>query len=91
MKTKLVAILAILVILVVAGACAKGAEANKDINVIVPVEEFSNAKDVQKQVELDKGAVLNVILGSNPSTGFSWTETAVVSDAASQGFPCRFI
>jgi len=82
MKTKLVAVLAIILVVMVAGACARGAEANKDVNIIVPVEEFSSAKNIQKQVELEKGAVLNIILGSNPSTGFSWTETALVNNAA---------
>ena len=81
MKSKLMAALAIIVMVMVAGACAKGAEANKDIDVVVPMEEFAGAKNVQTQVELEKGDILNVILGSNPSTGYSWTETAVVSSA----------
>ncbi len=82
MKKKFMAVLAIILVVMAAGACARGAEANKDTNVVVPAEDFANAKNIQKQVELEKGAVLNVILGSNPTTGYSWTETAVLSNTS---------
>ena len=82
MKGKLVAILGIVLILVMAGACARGAEASKDVSVIVPVDEFAAAKNVAKTVEINPGEELVVILGSNPSTGYSWTETAQIGDGA---------
>ena len=82
MKKKLLAILAIVMVVIMAGACAKGVEANKDENIIVPAEDFANFKNIQKQVELEKGATLNLILGSNPTTGYSWTENAGLSNAA---------
>ena len=82
MKTNLVGILSLLVVLVVAGACSLGAEANPEKHVIVPVDDFAGAKHVIKQIEVERGEVLAVILGSNPSTGYSWTENAQVSDAA---------
>ena len=81
MKTKLVAVLGILVIMVAMGACAR-VEANKDASVIVPMDEFTSSKQITRQVELEVGQRLDVILGSNPSTGYSWTETALLSDAA---------
>jgi inhibitor of cysteine peptidase len=82
MKTKLMAILAVILVVMGAGACASGIEANKDTNIVVPLDEFAGAKNIQKQVEIQKEAVLNIILGSNPTTGYSWTEVAVFSDAA---------
>ena len=50
----------IIVVVMVAGACTKGAEANKDANVVVSMDEFANAKNVQKQVELEKEILKNV-------------------------------
>jgi inhibitor of cysteine peptidase len=82
MKNKLMAVLAIILAAAALAGCATKAEANRDTNVIVTMEEFTAAKNIQKQLELEKGAVLNVILGSNPSTGYSWTESAVLSDTA---------
>ena len=46
------------------------------------IDELSQAKNLTKTIEINTGDTLTLILGSNPTTGFSWQEQAQVSDKA---------
>ncbi len=82
MKAKLVIMAIMVTLLLAAGACsmAMGAKVPQDAEVIVPVDEFSNTKQVIKEVEVAEGGTLTITVGSNPTTGFSWEEPAQVAD-----------
>ena len=84
MKAKLVVMVAMVTLLLVAGACSLtlGATPPKEANMVVPIDEFTTAKYVTKEIQVPAGGVLTVTLGSNPTTGFSWTETAQIGDPA---------
>ena len=71
-------------VLVAAGGCSQtqGVSTPKDANVEVSIDEFEAENDSIKEVEVGVGGVLTVTLGSNATTGFSWSEDAVVGDAA---------
>jgi inhibitor of cysteine peptidase len=71
-------------VLVAAGGCSQtqGVSTPKDANVEVSIDEFEAENDIIKEVEVGVGGVLTVTLGSNATTGFSWSEDAVVGDAA---------
>jgi inhibitor of cysteine peptidase len=79
MKTKLV-ILAILVVLSLSLlACSAGP---KEKSIEVSIDDFANQKNISQQIEVPVGGSLKVTLGSNTTTGFSWSEDALISDAA---------
>ncbi len=86
MKSKLVAILVVIGLLMVASvACGKveGAEniqPNTQKNYEVTIDKFMQDKNITGTIEINKGETLILILGSNPTTGFSWTEKAQISD-----------
>jgi inhibitor of cysteine peptidase len=71
-------------VLVAAGGCSQtqGVSTPKDANVEVSIDEFEAENDIIKEVEVGVGGVLTVTLGSNPTTGFSWNEDAVVGAAS---------
>jgi inhibitor of cysteine peptidase len=82
MNTKVTVTAAMVTVLVVAGACspASGASAAKEANIEVSIDEFTNTQHIAREIEVPDGGVLTVSLGSNPTTGFSWTETAQIGD-----------
>ena len=43
---------------------------------------FQCPTNIERQVEIAKGAVITVSLASNPSTGFSWSEQAQIASMA---------
>jgi inhibitor of cysteine peptidase len=82
MKIKLVLMAIMVTLLLAAGACslAMGAKVPQDAEVLVPGDDFSNTKQVVKEAEVAAGGTLVVTLESNPTTGFSWEETAQIAD-----------
>ena len=48
--------------------------------VSVECDEFIEQKNVSRQIEIWPAYAITVYLCSNPSTGFSWSESAVISD-----------
>ena len=87
MKVKLVAIFIMVGILfTIALGCGKaeGANITNDTqkSIEVTIDEFMQNNHIGKTVELKSGGTLNLILGSNPTTGFSWSEQAQISDKA---------
>jgi inhibitor of cysteine peptidase len=79
MKTKLVilGILAVLSLSLLACASAAAAE-----SVEVSVDDFSNQKDISREITVSAGDSFKIKLESNVTTGFSWPEQAQISDAA---------
>ncbi len=84
MKAKMVVMAIMVSALLVAGACslALGASVPKQSSVQVTSDEFMNQKHVTREIKVPDSGVLTVALGSNPSTGFSWTEKAQIADPA---------
>ena len=82
MNTKVTVTAAMVTVLLAAGACspALGASAAREANIEVTIDEFMNTQHVARQVEVSEGGVLTVDLGSNPTTGFGWTETAQIGN-----------
>ncbi len=82
MKAKLVLTVMAVAALLATGACslARGASVPQQANVEVTTEEFLNMKHVAREVTIAHGGVLTVTLGSNPTTGFRWTEIAQIGD-----------
>jgi len=83
MKTRMTVTAAMVTVLLAVGACSPtvGASPAKEANIEVTIDEFMNTQNVAREIELPEGGVLTVTLGSNPTTGFSWNETAQIADA----------
>ncbi len=82
MGMRLVLVGVMVTAILAAGACslAKGAAVPEQVDVDVTTDDFMNTKHITKEVQVPVGGVLVVTLGSNPATGFSWTETAQIGD-----------
>jgi len=50
--------------------------------VEVSDDDFNKQKDIVKDITIAAGETFQVILSSNASTGFSWSENATIGDAA---------
>ena len=48
--------------------------------ISVECDEFMEQKNVTRQIEIWPAYAITVYLCSNPSTGFSWSESVVISD-----------
>lgn len=48
--------------------------------VDIACDELTQQKNVSRQIEVCPGYTVTVYLCSNPSTGFSWSESADISD-----------
>jgi len=46
----------------------------------VPIENFMNRNHFSDQIEVPVGNLFYLTLGSNPTTGFQWSEQAQISD-----------
>jgi inhibitor of cysteine peptidase len=77
MKAKAIITVTTMVLAIFLPACSSGP---RQTALEVSCDEFTNQKNVTKQVEVGAGDTLTVTLCSNPSTGFSWSESAQVSD-----------
>ena len=49
-------------------------------DVCIPIEEFQNQPHIDVVMSTVVGGELTVTLGSNPTTGFQWSEEAEISD-----------
>jgi len=81
-KATVTAVMVTLLLAVVGCTPAVGASPAQEANIEVTIDEFMDANHIAKEVEVAQGGVLTVSLGSNPSTGFSWTEDAVIGNPA---------
>ncbi len=82
MNRQLTVTAAMITVLLAAGACSPASAASPatDASIEVTIDDFANTQQVVRQVEVAEGGILTVTLGSNPTTGFSWTEDARISD-----------
>ena len=53
----------------------------KQTTIGVAYEEFSQSKNISKEITIAEGTELIVNLAANPSTGFSWTQAAIGTPA----------
>ncbi|TRZ93294.1 MAG: hypothetical protein D4R82_05315 [Dehalococcoidia bacterium] len=74
MKRMLFLLCAIIFLLPFLSGCGKPAILN------IECDEFMEQKNVSRQIEIWPAYAVTVYLCSNPSTGFSWSESAVISD-----------
>jgi len=74
MKRILFLVCAIIFLLPFLSGCGKPAILN------IECDEFMEQKNVSRQIEIWPAYAVTVYLCSNPSTGFSWSESAVISD-----------
>jgi inhibitor of cysteine peptidase len=79
MKAKLIMVGLMVVTVMALLACSA---TPKEASVQVSTDDFMNQKNISQQVDVPNGGSLTVTLGSNPTTGFKWSEEAQVSDSA---------
>jgi predicted secreted protein len=77
MKTKVAILGAIAALAVFAGACSAAMGSPKQTTIGVGYDEFSQGKNISKQITIAEGTELVVNLASNPSTGYGWTQAIV--------------
>ncbi len=51
-------------------------------DISIPIEEFQNQPHIDVAMSTVVGGELTVTLGSNPTTGYQWSEDAEISDAS---------
>jgi inhibitor of cysteine peptidase len=79
MKTKVAILGAIAALAVIAGACSAAIGSPKQTTIGVGYDEFSQGKNISRQITIAEGTELIVNLASNPSTGFNWTQAAIAT------------
>ena len=79
MKIKPVLVLATIMVSILLGACAApGQKALLEISC----DDFYDNNHINQTLEAQAGETFEVKLGSNPTTGFRWSETTQISDTA---------
>jgi inhibitor of cysteine peptidase len=66
------------------GACTKtpAGSAPSEVNITVSGDEFAANNHIIKATEVAPDGTITVTLSSNATTGFSWSETAQISNAS---------
>ncbi len=85
MKIKLLIVLTAILISTLLVACAAPAQPQVSPNwvwVEKYCDEFYNNNHISGTMELNAGEVLVVVLCSNPTTGFRWSEEAQINDTS---------
>jgi inhibitor of cysteine peptidase len=77
MKAKMILMSVVVAVLLSLVACSSVAE---QAEVSVDIDDFMEQKHISKEVEVAVDGSLTVTLGSNPTTGFKWSESAEISD-----------
>lgn len=88
MKIKTLAAIMLSGLVLLLGACSTANNAADNTTNVVPEnhqvvvtdQEFNGTSDIAKQIEVKAGDNVTITLDSNGTTGFSWTEQAVISD-----------
>jgi len=70
----------VLLILGLVGCTATKPTTEKEVSVEVSIGDFTNVSSISREVEVAKGGTVTVILGSNQTTGFQWSEHAQIGD-----------
>ena len=66
--------------LLVVGCSSEGPTPPPTVNI--PIEQFQNQPHIDVGMYCAVGRELTVTLGSNPTTGYQWSEDAEISDAS---------
>ena len=74
MKKVLLLVCAIISLVPLLSGCGK------PVIISVGCDEFMEQKNVSREIEIWPAYAITVLLCSNPSTGFSWSESADISD-----------
>ena len=78
MKSKLVLMCVMVGVSLLLFACSS---APKQVSLELSCDDFTKTHNITKEVQVNAGDSVNVTLCSNPSsTGFSWSESAKISD-----------
>lgn len=77
MKLRLIIVGLVVVVALSLFACSSP---STEVSVDVSIDEFMNQNHISQQTEVKAGGTLMVTLGSNPTTGFQWSEEAQISD-----------
>ncbi len=77
MKSKLILIGVVAVISILLLACSP---TSKQASVEVPLDDFINQNHISREVTVNAGDSFTLTLGSNPTTGFTWSESAQIGD-----------
>lgn len=77
MKSKSILVCVVAVLLLCLSGCSS---ASKQVDVTISCDDFAEDNHISRQVEVNVGDSLVVTLCSNPTTGFTWTEWAEISD-----------
>ncbi len=80
MRGKSFLVSALVVILLVAGACTSSGRGARESSIEVSIDDFMTARHVTREIQVASGGILTVTLGSNPTTGFRWTESAQITN-----------
>ena len=81
MKTRFAIFGTIAALTVFVGACSAAMGSPKQTTIGVRYDEFSQSKNISKQITVAEGTELIVNLAANPSTGFNWTQPAISTPA----------
>lgn len=83
-RLTLIIMAALVAVLLALGAAslALGAKAPTAVKIEMTTDDFAAESNVTRTVSIPVGGTLTIALGSNPSTGFSWSEPPAVSNAA---------
>lgn len=80
MKAKALVMAAIVLVVLAAGCSTVGASPKANDSIEIAGDEFAAANHITRTIDLAPGDAVTVSLASNPSTGFSWTEAALIAD-----------
>jgi len=82
MKAKLMLVLSMVAILLAVVACsvAQAGGTGNQARLEVTIDQFTNDKHITRQIEVGDEGTLTLILGSNQTTGFQWSEQAQIGD-----------
>ncbi len=78
MKAKLMIVSAVVVVLLSLVACSS--QDSRTVRREVNCDSFVKDKHISEEAEVSVDNALTVVLCSNPSTGFQWSEQAHISD-----------
>ncbi len=82
MNIRSFSIVASLFVLLVLGACSspRVTPVPSQVTLDISGDEFNQTQHMTRQVEVAGRGIVNVILASNPSTGYQWTADAQIAD-----------
>ena len=82
MKWKFITLGLALILAVSLAACAPAPTKPANAHIVVDCDSFMNRKHITGEIEIAADGKLTVVLCSNPTTGFSWSESAAIDDTS---------